>query len=172
MKTSCKASWQWSRKARFMVFRALVTAEAVGGELLTLSGVIADMTGWRHKWLLSNLRGKGRSMFVSSETWHVTNKDSPTGREEEGGVHWRAWMIESMGIVNKDSLAGGVEEGGVHWWAWKCSTLQTRTHLLEGRKRKEPVGKFGNIAHHKWGLTDWRGGLELSLKWRILPGRA
>src|SRR5258707_8592835 len=39
-----------------------------------------------HKRLLSNLRGKGRSAFVSSETWHVTNKDSPTGREEEGGA--------------------------------------------------------------------------------------
>ncbi len=73
-----------------MVFRALVTAEAVGGELLASSGVVADMTGWRHKRLLSNLRGKGRSTFMSSETWHVTNKDSPTGREEEGGAHWGA----------------------------------------------------------------------------------
>src|SRR5258708_10684386 len=59
-----------------MVFRALVTAEAVGGKLLALSGVIADMTGWRHKRLLSNLRGKGRSVFMSSEMWHITNKDS------------------------------------------------------------------------------------------------
>jgi len=73
-----------------VVFRALVTAEAVGGELLVSSGVIANMTGWRHKRLLSNLRGKGRSMFMSSETWHVTNKDSPTGREEERGVRWGA----------------------------------------------------------------------------------
>jgi len=32
-----------------MVFRALVTAEAVSGELLVSSGVVADMTGWRHK---------------------------------------------------------------------------------------------------------------------------
>ncbi len=30
------------------LFRALVTAEAVGGELLASSGVVADMTGWRH----------------------------------------------------------------------------------------------------------------------------
>ncbi len=73
-----------------MVFRALVTAEAVGSELLTSSGVIANMTGWRHKQLLSNLRGKGRSAFMSSETWHVTNKDSSTGREEEGGACWGA----------------------------------------------------------------------------------
>ena len=54
-----------------MVFRALVTAEAVGGELLASSGVVADMTGWRHKQLLSNLRGKGRSVFMSLETWQV-----------------------------------------------------------------------------------------------------
>ncbi len=44
--------------------------------------------------------------------------------------------------------------------------------MLEGRKRKEPVGEFRNIAHHKQGLTGWRGDLELSLKWRISPGRA
>jgi len=33
-----------------------------------------------------------------------------------------------------------------------------RTHLLEGRKREERVGEFGNAAHHKRGLTCWRGG--------------
>ena len=44
--------------------------------------------------------------------------------------------------------------------------------MLEGRKRKELVGEFGNIARHKRGLTNWRGGLELSLKWRISPERA
>jgi hypothetical protein len=29
-----------------------------------------------------------RSGFVSLETWHVTNEDSPTGEEEEGGAGW------------------------------------------------------------------------------------
>src|SRR5260370_37281339 len=35
---------------------------------------------------------------------------------------------------------------------------QTRTHELEGRKREERVGEPGNVACHKRGLTNWRGG--------------
>ncbi len=35
---------------------------------------------------------------------------------------------------------------------------QTRTHSLEGRKREEQVGELQNMAHHKQGLTNWRGG--------------
>ena len=31
---------------------------------------------------------RGRSKLVSFETWHVTNKDSLAGGEEEGGVGW------------------------------------------------------------------------------------
>jgi len=30
----------------------------------------------------------GGSGFVSFKTWHVTNEDSPTGGEEEGGAAW------------------------------------------------------------------------------------
>jgi len=33
-----------------------------------------------------------------------------------------------------------------------------RTHELEGRKREEWVGEPGNMARHKQGLTNWRGG--------------
>ena len=32
-----------------------------------------------------------------------------------------------------------------------------RTHILEGRNREEQVGELGNVAHHKQGLTCWRG---------------
>src|SRR5258708_36862528 len=32
-----------------------------------------------------------------------------------------------------------------------------RTHQLEGRKREERVGELRNVAHHKRGLTSWRG---------------
>jgi len=32
------------------------------------------------------------------------------------------------------------------------------THQPEGRKREERVGELGNMAHHKRGLTHWRGG--------------
>jgi hypothetical protein len=65
------------------------------------------------------------------ETWHVPNEDSPTGREEEGGAGW---------------------------WAWKRGRSQTRTHILEGRKREERVSELGYVAGHKEGLTRWRGG--------------
>jgi hypothetical protein len=39
-----------------------------------------------HRGLTDWRRGKGGSAFVSSETWKVTNEDSLTGREKEGGV--------------------------------------------------------------------------------------
>ena len=42
-----------------------------------------------------------------------------------------------MHITNKDSLPGGEEEGGT-------------------------VGELRNVAHHKQGLTNWRGGRERS----------
>src|SRR5260370_30657507 len=75
-------------------------------------------------------------------------------------------------VTNKDSTDGGADEGGAAWWAWKRGTSQTRTHLLEGRKREEQVGELGNVARHKRGLTYWRGGrgrsgLVSSEKWHI-----
>src|SRR5258708_7144197 len=33
-----------------------------------------------------------------------------------------------------------------------------RTYYLEGRKREEQVGELQNVARHKRGLTNWRGG--------------
>src|SRR5712692_9371264 len=33
-----------------------------------------------------------------------------------------------------------------------------RTHQLGGRKREERVGELRNMAGHKRGLTNWRGG--------------
>src|SRR5258708_36844605 len=47
-----------------------------------------------------------------------------------------------------------------------------RTHQLEGRKREERVGELRNMAHHKRGLTSWRGesgrsGLVSSETWHI-----
>ncbi len=63
---------------------------------------------------------------------------------------------------------------------WKHGTSQTRTHILEGRKREEQVGELGSVAHHKRGLTRWRGergrsGLVSLEMWHItnedsLPG--
>src|SRR5216684_366058 len=82
----------------------------------------------RHKQRLTSWRGgRGRSGLVSLETLHVTNKDSHPGGEEEGGAGWSAW---------------------------KHGTSQIRTHLLEGRKRKERVGELGNLAHHEDSPTE------------------
>src|SRR5258707_1364731 len=49
---------------------------------------------------------------------------------------------------------------------------QMRTHSLEGRKREKWVGELQNVAHHKQGLTSWRGesgrsGLVSSETWHI-----
>ncbi len=72
---------------------------------------------------------------MSLEMWHDTNEDSPTGGEEEGGVDWS--LLVSLEI-------------------WH---IKMRTHQLEGRKRKEWVGELRNVACHKQGLTNWRGGM-------------
>src|SRR5229473_7694585 len=55
---------------------------------------------------------KGRSTLVSSETWHIANKDSLARGEEEGGGRSRLVSSEMWRIANKDSLARGEEEGG------------------------------------------------------------
>jgi len=50
------------------------------GELGNMAHHKRELTSWRG--------GRGRSGLVSLETWHVTNKDSHPGGEEEGGVGW------------------------------------------------------------------------------------
>src|SRR5216684_2415710 len=74
---------------------------------------------------------RGRSRLLSFEMWQVTNEDSPTGGEKVG--------------------VGGL-------WALKRGTSKMRTHQLGGRKREERVGELRNVAGHKRGLTNWRGG--------------
>src|SRR5216684_1685829 len=61
-------------------------------------------------------------------------------------------------VINEDSPTGGEEEGGAGWRASKRGRSQTRTHQLEGRKKEEWVGELRNVACHKRGLTNWRGG--------------
>src|SRR5260221_553722 len=78
--------------------------------------------------------------------WQVTNKDSPTGGEEEGGAGWRAL---------------------------KHGRAKMRTYQLGGRKREEQVGELRNMAGHKRGLTNWRGGrgrsgLVSSKTWEVI----
>src|SRR5258708_32305360 len=58
--------------------------------------------------------------------------------------------------VKEDSLTGG--EGGACSGARKCGTWQTRTHLLERRKREERVGELGNVACCKQGPFLGEGG--------------
>jgi hypothetical protein len=135
----------------------------------------------RHKRPLTSWRGgRGRSGLVSFKTWHVTDEDSPTGGEEEGGAAlWaskcgmsqtsthsleggrgRSGLVsfETWNVTNDHSLPGGEEEGGAAWWALKRGTSQTSTHSLEGRKREERLGELRNVACYKRALTDWRGG--------------
>ena len=66
---------------------------------------------------------------MSSETWQVTNEDSPTGGEEEGRSAFVS--LETWHITNEDSLTGG--EGEEH------------------------VCELRNMAHHRR-LTRRRGG--------------
>src|SRR5258708_34282791 len=96
-------------------------------------GELRNMVG--HKQGLINWRGgRGRSELVSFETWQVTNEDSPTGREEEGGAGWGAW---------------------------KCGTSQTTNHKGEGRKGKEGGGEIGSVKdeerEHKAGRGEGGG---------------
>src|SRR5216684_471301 len=75
--------------------------------------------------------------------WHVTNEDSPTGGEEEGGAGWRAQ---------------------------KHGTLQTRTHRQEGRMREESIRELGNMAHQRAHSLEGRKGrnvLVSSETWHI-----
>src|SRR5258708_15890244 len=96
-------------------------------------GVCGDGNGVRHKRRVFSWKGRrGGRGFVSLETGHVTNEDS---------------------------LPGGEEEGGAGWWAWKRGTSQTRTHQLEGRKRKEKSVELGGKGVlKKGGITSGRGG--------------
>src|SRR5258708_8774529 len=55
---------------------------------------------------------KGRSALVSSETWHVANKDSLARGEEERGGRSGLVSSETWHVANEDSLARGEEEGG------------------------------------------------------------
>src|SRR5216684_3874939 len=97
-----------------------------------------------HKRGLTNWRGgRGRSELVSFEMWQVTNEDSLTGGEEEGGAGWRAQ---------------------------KRGTLQMRTHRQEGRMREESICELGNMAHQRAHSLEGRKGrsvLVSSKMWHV-----
>ncbi len=59
--------------------------------------------------------GGGRSGLVSSETWHIANKDSLARGEEEGGGRSGLVSLEMWHVTNENSLTGGRKEGGVGW---------------------------------------------------------
>src|SRR5216684_882378 len=96
-----------------------------------------------HKRGLTDWRGgRGRGGLVSPETWHVRGLTDWRGWRRTGLVNLETWHI------TEDSPTRGEEEGGAGWEARKRSKSQTTAQQLEG-KREEPVGEFGNIAHHK-----------------------
>src|SRR5258708_12071913 len=84
------------------------------GELQNVGGHKQGLTNWRG--------GRGRSELVSFEMWQVTNEDSPTGGEEEGGAGWGAS---------------------------KRGRSQTRTHKLLGGEREEQGAGRRNLAHYQ-----------------------
>src|SRR5260370_555728 len=77
-----------------------------------------------------------------------------------GGGRWRSGVVREKRweIRKEEFLSGGEGEGGVGWGGCKRGRSQKRTYRLEGRKREEWVGELGNVARHKRGLTNWRGG--------------
>ena len=58
---------------------------------------------------------KGRNALVSSETWHVANKDSLARGEEEGGGRSGLVSLETWHATNEDTLPGEEEEGRAGW---------------------------------------------------------
>src|SRR5258707_6293644 len=58
---------------------------------------------------------KGRNALVSSETWHIANKDSLARGEEEGGGRSRLVSLEMWHATNEDALPGEEEEGRGGW---------------------------------------------------------
>ncbi len=54
----------------------------------------------RHKQGLTNWRGGRRSRLVSFETWHIINKDSPTGGEEVVLLQLKLMCSQKMAITN------------------------------------------------------------------------
>src|SRR5260370_1441477 len=66
--------------------------------------------------------------------------------------------FEKWQVKKKDSIAGGGEGGKEGRGGLKRGRSQMRTHQMEGRKREEWVGELRNVAGHKRGLTNWRGG--------------
>src|SRR5216684_1892316 len=119
------------------------------GEFENMARQKRGLTDWRG--------GRGRSGLVSSETWHVTKRDSLAegeNREERVG-ELRNMARHKRGLTpwrggRERSRVGELGNVACH------KRLETRIHKLE-RKREERVGELGNVARHKRGLTNWRG---------------
>src|SRR5260221_7499746 len=84
------------------------------GELQNVAGHKRGLTNWRG--------GRGRSGLVSFKTWHVINKDSPTGGEEGGKP---GWQISKLAAPKK------------------------RIHYLVGGKGKNGLGNFQKLKDKK-----------------------
>src|SRR5260221_11861548 len=80
------------------------------GELRNVAGHKRGLTNWRG--------GRGRSRLVSSEMWQVTNEDSLTGGEEEGGGGWGT-VKRGRGQTRNDKVegrGGGERVGEIRRW--------------------------------------------------------
>src|SRR5713226_7703883 len=89
---------------------------------------IRELGNMAHQWAHSLEGRKGRSVLVSSKTWHVANKDSLARGEEEGGGRSGLVSSEMRHIANAN-------ERGLTCWR-------------RGRGRSEVVAlEIRNIAN-------------------------
>src|SRR5258707_490855 len=85
---------------------------------------------------------KGRSVLVSSKTWHVANKDSLARGEEEGGGRSGVVSLEMWHVANEDSLARGEEEGGGRSGLVSLEMRHiTNENSLTGGRKERGVGR-------------------------------
>src|SRR5258708_24564903 len=80
----------------------------------------------------------GRSTFVSLETWHMANKNSLAGEEEEEGVGWRARKRGTLqtrspprGGSGRNRLVSSVMRHAAQrglTWLWAGRTTDGMTH--------------------------------------------
>src|SRR5260370_39179866 len=93
------------------------------GEIRNMGGQKRGLTNWRG--------GRGRSELVSFETWQVTNEDS---------------------------ASGGEGEGGGRRWASEPGTAQMRNNYLGGREAQKRGGGGGNVRNQQRVISSSEGG--------------
>src|SRR5258708_32371038 len=72
---------------------------------------------------------KGRNALVSSEMWHIANKDSLTRGEEEGGGRRGVVTLGTAHVTNEEALPCKAEGRRAAWLRSERVTRRTTTQL-------------------------------------------